>query len=266
MTESSLLQSVQGSAEPSPHLVQLYGADPRALVRNVVRFLEAGLGNGETLLVIATPEHRRAFETELNRAASQGGAESWKATSVFLDAEATLDAMLIDGQPDWCRFEQRIGGVVREMRERPNVTGIRAYGEMVGLLWDRREQSAAARLEHFWNRLLEFEKVPLFCAYPIDVFGRDFQIETVDAVLCAHSHMVPSGGEEQDLEAAIDRAMNDVFGPRAERLRPLITANYRPSWGSIPRGEAVALWLRNNLPDYADEVLARARGYVGRCA
>jgi hypothetical protein len=43
-------------------------------------------------------------------------------------------------------------------------------------------------------------------------------------------------------------------------------ANYRPSWGIVPRGEAVILWLRNNLPDYADEILSRARRYYRACA
>lgn len=265
MTVPTFLERAQ-AAKPSPHLVQLYGANPQALVRNVVRYLEDGLRNDEAVLVIATPEHRVAFEAELERAVAELDAATWKEKSVFLDARETLDSILIDGQPDWYRFDERICGVVREIGSRPSVKGVRAYGEMVGLLWERRERAAAARLEHFWNRLLEHEQLPLFCAYPIDVFGTDFQIDTIDAVLCAHTHMLPSAGEERDFEAALDRAMNEVFGPRAERLRPLITPNYRPSWGKIPRGEAVALWLRNNLPSDAGEILARARSYDGGCA
>jgi hypothetical protein len=55
--------------------------------------------------------------------------------------------------------------------------------------------------------------------------------------------------------------MDEVLGPRAERLRPLIKANYRPAWAAIPQAEALVLWLRNNLPDFADEILDRARHY-----
>jgi len=51
-----------------------------------------------------------------------------------------------------------------------------------------------------------------------------------------------------------------VLGSRAQGLKLLIKANFRPSWAAIPQAEATVLWLRNNLPDYADEILARARG------
>ena len=40
----------------------------------------------------------------------------------------------------------------------------------------------------------------------------------------------------------------------------MIKANFRPAWAVVPQGEATVLWLRNNLPGYADEILARARG------
>jgi hypothetical protein len=81
----------------------------------------------------------------------------------------------------------------------------------------------------------------------------------VDEILCAHTQLVPSGGT--DLVRAIDRAMGDVLGSRADGMRPLMKANHRPAWGEVPPGEAVILWLRNNLPDYADEIVGRARRY-----
>jgi hypothetical protein len=62
-----------------------------------------------------------------------------------------------------------------------------------------------------------------------------------------------------NLETAIDRAMEDILGPRANGLKLLIKANYRPAWAVLPAGEAVVLWLRNNLPDQAEKILHRAR-------
>ena len=107
--------------------------------------------------------------------------------------------------------------------------------------------------------MLAETEVDLYCAYPIDVFGSDFHAAVVDEILCAHTQLVPSAGT--DLERAIERAMSDVLGSRAEGLRPLMKANHRPAWGNVPPGEAVILWLRNNLPDYADEIVGRARRY-----
>ena len=111
-------------------------------------------------------------------------------------------------------------------------------------------------LEEYWNRLLASQAFSLYCAYPI--FGHDFQVATVDAIFCAHSHLLPCGPE---VEAALERAMEDVLGPRLERLRPLIKANYRPTWATLPPVESVILWLRNNLGGSADEILTRAGRY-----
>jgi hypothetical protein len=63
------------------------------------------------------------------------------------------------------------------------------------------------------------------------------------------------------LESALDRAMSEVLGSRVEGLRTLMKANYRPSWGEVPRTEALILWLRNNLPGSAGEILSLARQY-----
>jgi hypothetical protein len=41
-------------------------------------------------------------------------------------------------------------------------------------------------------------------------------------------------------------------------------ANRRPAWGKVPPAEALVLWLRNNLPVSADQILARAREYYQR--
>ena len=136
--------------------------------------------------------------------------------------------------------------------------GARAYGEMVGLLWQAGETQAATRLEALWNELLSQSDVSLFCGYPVDVLSADFESSKVDAVLCAHTHLLPVN---LSLEAALNRAMDEVLGHRVENLRPLFAANHRPAWGEIPRAEALVLWLRNNLPGSADEILKRARSY-----
>ena len=65
--------------------------------------------------------------------------------------------------------------------------------------------------KEYWNGLLRSSNISLFCAYPIDVFGEEFHVENVDALLCAHTHMVPI---DDELESALNRAMNEVLGER----------------------------------------------------
>ena len=52
--------------EPPEHLVQFYEADPAAWAKSVGRFLADGLKQGEAVLVIATPEHKKAIVRQLN--------------------------------------------------------------------------------------------------------------------------------------------------------------------------------------------------------
>jgi len=251
------------SAVAPAHLVQLYDTDASSLGRNVGRYLHEGWQRGDGLVVIASPAHWAAFAGELERLGVDAAAAVRDSRLLVLDAHTTLARFLVAGRPDRELFRETVTAALESVR--CDGGRIRAYGEMVGILWQVGHESAAIALEELWNEILVEAGLDLFCAYPIDVFGNGFHVAGIDQVLCAHTHLVPTGGE-QNLESAIDRAMGDVLGTRADGLRPLMKANYRPSWGIVPRGEAVILWLRNNLPDYADEILSRARRYYRACA
>jgi hypothetical protein len=247
----SITEKLIESTEPQGHLVQLYGDDERPLEENVGRYLFEGLKHGDGLIAIATPTHRRAFIRELAGLGVDG-------QLLILDAEETLSRFMQGGQPDWSRFDFVVGAAVRRFCRRPNHAGLRAYGEMVGILWQRGQVEAAIQLEEFWNRLLRSHEVRLYCAYPIDIFGDEFQLASVDAVLCAHTHLMPTDPDD-NLEDAINDAMDEVLGARAEGIKRLIKANFRPSWAELPRAEAIILWIRNNLPEYSEAILDLAR-------
>ena len=242
---------------PEEHLVQLYGKDDHLLTKNISRFMAEGLRRGDGLIAIATPEHSGTVARQLRQESGYSKAVL-EGRLIFLDAQATLNRFMVDGQPDRGLFDSVVGEALTGVQARAGHTGIRAYGEMVGLLWIAGQRAAAVRLEEYWNSLLHSSNISLFCAYPIDVFGDEFQVEHVDALMCAHTHMVPI---DDDLEFALNRAMNEILGERVADIRGLIKANHRPSWGEVPRSEAIILWLRNNLPGSASEILNLARRY-----
>ena len=244
-------------ADSQAHFVQLYGNDDRLLTRNVARFMAEGLRRGDGLIVIASPDHSGSVARELRHERGYSKAVL-EGRLVFLDAQTTLDRLTLDGEPNADLFNSVIGEALTQVQSRAGHTGVRAYGEMVGLLWKAREYAAAARLEELWNQLLKSSDISLFCGYPIDVFGEEFRADKIDSLLCAHTHMLPI---EDALESALNRAMNQVLGPRIEGLRTHIKANHRPSWGQVPRSEAIILWLRNNLPGSVNEILELAREY-----
>jgi hypothetical protein len=247
--------------ESNGHLVQMYEADEQALVSNVGQYLWEGHKRGDGLLVIASAANTEAFRAELEKHGADVKGIVRRGNLAFLDAQETLSRFMVDGQPDWDLFESVMGTAMRQVRAQTEFAGLRAYGEMVGILWKARQFAAAIRLEQFWNRLLTRSSFSLFCGYAIDVFGKDFQIGSLDALLCAHTHLLPA--TDGNLEAAINMAMDEILGPSAKDLKLLIKANFRPAWAVMPFGEAMALWLRNNLPDQADRILGLARQHYG---
>jgi len=248
------------TAEPEGHFVQFYDADERYFAKSVSRYLLNGLQRGDGILVIATKAHRDAFVRRLRGSAVDPDAAIRQGTFLLLDAQETLAAFMVGGQPDWNRFDRTIGGALREIRARTPQAGLRAFGAMVGLLWKMGRYAAAVRVEQFWNNLLPLMGFNLFCAYPIDVFGPEFQISGLDSLLCAHTHLLPAG-RDRDLERAIDRAVDERLGSKAGGPTPLTKPVSRATWAAVPRAEATVLWLRNNLPDQADDILAQARQY-----
>lgn len=244
------------SPEPRGHFVQFAGADDRPLIRNAGRFFFEGLQRGDGTVMIATPARSVGIIAEIMRLGGDPEAAVTSGQLVVFDCDQTLDSICIAGQPDAQRFDALIGSTLRKFDGRK----VRAYGEMVSKLWATGRRAQAISLENLWSELQRDTAFALFCSYTIDVFGPEFEIAGIDPVLCAHTELLPSG-LNRALDRALDSAMQDVLGDRVETLRDLIKANYRPAWAILPRAEGVILWLRNNLPDLADEIVRRARAH-----
>jgi hypothetical protein len=165
---------------------------------------------------------------------------------------------MVDGQPDWCLFEKVICAALRQVHPKHDVEGVHAYGEMVALLWEARQFAAAQRLEQLWNKLLERSSISLFCAYSLDVFGNDCEVENLENLLCLHTHLIPADSHGL-LEPALHRSMDEVLGTQADELRRTIKTNYRASWAVMPSAENIVLWLRKDLPAQAEHIISRAR-------
>jgi hypothetical protein len=241
------------------HFVQLYEVE-RALGRNVGVFFWEGLRRGGSVLAITTPGHRKLFEQELQRLGANVADLREGGRLLFLDAQSTLAQVTLNGQPEWARFEETIRAALRNFAPSTVAEDLRAYGEMVGILWNARQYAAAVRLEQLWNKLLESAHFSLYCAYAIDVFGNDFQAANLECVLRAHTHVMPGeiGGA---LEAALHRSMNEILGPHADELRSRTNGSRQPGWAIMPNAEWMILWLRENLPAQADSIVRRARDY-----
>jgi hypothetical protein len=162
------------------HVVQLYQEiDP--LAQAVADYVGEGLRRGEAAVIIATPEHRAAFLKKIG--SHEGHLE-------ILDAEETLAKFMANGMPQWKAFHETAGGLIAELRLR--YPAVRAYGEMVDVLWQRGERDAAIRLEEYWNDLGRLQTFSLFCAYRIDPLQGDSYGGALESVCKVHSHLMPA--------------------------------------------------------------------------
>jgi len=245
------------------HYVQLYAADDGSRTASIGRYLWEGLRLGEGVLVVASLENQEAFSRRLQELGADVGALTGSRQLVFLNAHETLSRFMRNGQPDWAEFQKVIRGAMRQVRFDPSKEGCRAYGEMVGILWKARQFAAAIRLEQYWNRLLEQSSFSLYCAYAIDIFGRDYAVANLEELLCTHTHLVPAQ-PDGTLEAALNRALDEILGAPADELRIRIKSHPRHEGTVMPNAENIVFWLHRNLPDRAGEILALAqRHYHG---
>ena len=149
------------------HLVTFY-EDARFLAASVRGFLLEGLRAGETIIVVASPEHRAAFAAALTAAGHDVERSRRSGRYLEVDAASILARLVVDGELRADRFEEEIVGFVTATAAAAK--GLRIYGEMVALLWQDGAHALALELEDRWNALLERVPFPLWCGYPLRGF------------------------------------------------------------------------------------------------
>jgi signal transduction histidine kinase len=187
----SLVADDARAARAGSHVVRFYDSD-RFLVEEIARFAGAGLRNGESAIVIATPTHRDGIERRL-KAQRVDVADARRAGRYHpLDAAETLSKLCVDGWPDPVRFGEVVGGTVGRAATAASDGRVRAFGEMVALLWEDGRRDAALRLEQLWNELARSHAFSLVCGYPMSAFGAHDDLDAFAAVSSLHTEIVPT--------------------------------------------------------------------------
>lgn len=247
------------------HALEFHRPGERGIGRSAGRFLAGALRAHGAALAIATARTGSDILAELTRLGVDTLAAIEEQRLVVLDSADTVSRFTRDNVVDAAQFASTVGQTVRAAHQRAAGAPLRAYGDMVGVLWLRRERDAAIELERLWNALQRELGFALFCGYPIDVFGPDFCGDEIAQVLEEHTHMMP-GTATADLAHALDRAMDDVLGAQAGEVRSRIGARNVQRGATMPRPEHVVLWLRAHEPQIATPVLDRARSLYDAAA
>jgi PAS domain S-box-containing protein len=171
------------------HFVQFYDSDS-FLMNSVSGFVAAGLSLSESAIVIATPGHRQELDRLLRLQGFDPDKERAANRLLTLDAAETLAKFMDAGKPDPRLFKQVIGGAF--IRVGGHGLSIRAFGEMVALLFQEGNSDGAIRLEELWNELAKEHAFALFCAYPMGGFAGEAHGHPFSHICKAHSRVIPS--------------------------------------------------------------------------
>ena len=176
------------SSGASVHSVQFYDTHT-ALMDRLCALVSAGLLVGDSLLIVATEEHREQLVAALYQLKVDVLDYAWSSRIIMCDAEELLAEFMVDGLPDPELFRTAIDDLVNESRGRDGHDArVTIFGEMVAVLWSEGNRVAALALEHLWNNLLTEQTLNLNCAYPRALFASD---EAGVLTVCqSHSHVV----------------------------------------------------------------------------
>jgi hypothetical protein len=187
------------------HVVQFYDQD-RDLARAVGEYLSLAVTGGEVAVVIATEAHRRAFDAEMSRAGVDVAQAQRAGAVIWLDAAETLSQFVREGHVDPHDFLDVVGSLISDAAS----TGrqIKAYGEMVALLWDAGHVLGAIELEKLWNGLAVEFGFSLFCAYHLHSVAGEEHADALHEVCRLHTAVI------DDTEARFRGGPDSPFAAR----------------------------------------------------
>ncbi len=178
-------------ATPGMHGVQFY-TDDEALVRAVSPWAAEGLRCGEAVVAIATSAHLDAFDRALQEQGHDLAASRRESRYLTIDAREALAGFMVDDAPDLRLFEDFFGPLFDRAARSSRNGQVRAYGEMVNMLWGERKAEAVLRLEECWNTLLGKRRFSLLCAYHLDEFAAHEHEPTFSEICSRHSAVSPA--------------------------------------------------------------------------
>lgn len=184
--ESSNLQLFWGEIAPCDHLVQIY-ENENAFLSSLEGFVGAGIISGDSIIIIATVERLLAIE---ERMVNQGfDVKQLIETDQYIRIEAhqALARFMVDGSPDENLFHELISALIK--RAKKNNRKVRAFGEMVALLWEQGLNDATVKLENLWNQVHCDNDFTLLHAYPKSGFMRE-KNESMKAICSAHTKII----------------------------------------------------------------------------
>src|SRR5262245_57572381 len=173
------------------HAVQFYDNE-QFLAAAIADYLAAGLNAGDVVIVIATATNRAEFDRRLKRRGIDTDSDSGRSRVTWMDARQTLATFMKDSLPDKDLLRSNVTAVIERGVRAARPRQVRAYGEMVDVLWKEGNVDGALELELLWNDLLLEHRFSLLCAFSMGNFQTASHSAAFDRIVGQHTHVAPT--------------------------------------------------------------------------
>lgn len=211
------------------HFVHFY-EDESALSSLVAEYLAAGLRVGEPGIAFITDEHRPALCAELTRLGIDVDAMRACGKLSLFDADETLAKFMAGPMPNSESFYRVIEAALERVIAQSDGGRVRAYGEMVDVLFRDGKSRAALRVEELWTELQRTHSFSLLCAYALGRVCRD--ANELHRVCAAHGKVLGLAGDASATRVELVTAEREHAQRRTALLSGLA--------GAVSRGTELA--------------------------
>jgi hypothetical protein len=178
-----------GEIAPCDHVVQIY-EDDHDFLDLLSGFASDGFRADDCVIVIATAEHLQSLANHLEKSGINVANLISCGQYIPLDANETLAQFMVNGWPDANRFNAVVTSLLEHARKQKRQ--VRAFGEMVAILWAKGSTGATVQLEDLWNKFIHTQTFTLFCAYPKSGFTEDAHT-SMQHICSTHNKVIASG-------------------------------------------------------------------------
>jgi hypothetical protein len=159
---------------PGDHTLIFY-EDDSALLDGLSHSICSAICSGNSAIIVATAAHHDGLVTYLRNRCPDAHTAIIEGRLFLLDAEEMLSKITVGGQLDPDRAITVLGSYIAILTAAAHGKNpyVFAFGELVALLWERGNQTAALHLELLCRQIVQHLPLQLCCGYPMRLFPTD---------------------------------------------------------------------------------------------
>lgn len=188
--------------------IALFYRDDDLLARCVAWWASASLIRRGGAILIGRSDKLTRIRRELARVGVDIDAHVEAGRLVFEEAEDMLARFHGPAGPQREAFRQALDATLAKVRAATATGEVRAWGEMVDLLWEEGERDACCKLESLWGEVLVSRDLQLLCSYRLEPAP---EAELLADRVRGHSRVLVEH-DVRGLHREVGRLLAQVFG------------------------------------------------------